>query len=117
MTLKDLIKFLEQQDPSLIVPVGFTHPHSYRGYYYDLAFEPEENVTVGQMLGAAKGAMGKTFTGYKGGEFTMGDYTDCWLATYGDCGEGIGPVLLKYMMDAAKKPEKAAKRGRRSDGR
>lgn len=98
MILKDLITFLEKRDPDLIVPIGFAKPHSYRGYYDDLAFEPAERVTVASMLACAKEAVGRTYIGYKGGEFRMSEYTEVWLAEYGDTGEGIGPVLLGYMV-------------------
>ena len=98
MTLGELIKFLEAHDPERIVPIGFAEPHSYRGYYEDLAFEPARDVTVGSMLACARDALGKTFEGYKGGDFKMGEYADVWLANYGHTGEGIGPVLLSYMV-------------------
>ncbi len=98
MWLQELIKILEQQPKDKVVPLGFSNPHSYRGYYDELAFEPEENVTVGQMLEDAQSALGNTYTGYKGGDFTMNGTTDVWLAKYGRTGEGIGPVLLKYML-------------------
>lgn len=101
MMLKQLIENLEQLDPNLVVPNGFGNPHSYRGYYEDLAFEPMENVTVGQMLADAKESLGKTFTGYKGGEFKMGEYTDVFLAEHGYCGEELGLQLLKYMLAEA----------------
>src|SRR4051812_10967667 len=97
MYLKELIETLETYDPATPVPIGFNNPHSYRGYYDQLAFEPKENTTIGAMLESAKRAMGKTYTGYKGGEYTMGEYTDCNLANYGCCGEEIGPILLQYM--------------------
>lgn len=98
MTLGELIDRLEKEDPSTVVPMGFTNPHSYRGYYYDLAFEPAENVTVGEMLEAARGAVGTVFEGWKGGLFKMGRGTDVWLSKEGWTGEGIGPVLLDYML-------------------
>lgn len=97
MHLKDLIEFLETRDPSHIPPIGFVSPHSYRGDYAQVAFEPARGVTVGDMLNAAKAAHGATFCGYKGGDYTMGDYTDCYLANHGCLGEAIGPVLLGYM--------------------
>ena len=97
-TLGELIAALEREDPSQVVPVGFKNPHSYRGYYHDLAFEPALNVTVGEMLEAARSALGQTFEGYKGGEFTMTESTDVWIACYGSHGETIGPVLLSYML-------------------
>lgn len=98
MTLGELIERLEQAPRDQVVPLGFNNPHSYRGYYEDLAFEPAENVTVGEMLDAARSALGKTFEGYKGGDYTMHEYTDVWLASYSFTGESIGPVLLDYML-------------------
>jgi len=98
MTLGELIEFLEARDPERAVPVGFAKPHSYRGYYSELAFEPAKDVTVGSMLSCARDSLGHTFTGYKGGEYKMGEYTDVYLANYGDTGEGIGPVLLSFMV-------------------
>jgi hypothetical protein len=72
MTLNELIRYLEKEDPKKVVAIGFNNPHSYRGYYEDLAFEPAKNITVGEMLDCAKGALGKTYEGYKGGEYKMG---------------------------------------------
>lgn len=97
MTLGDLIQELEKYNRTQHVPVGFYRPHSYRGYYDCLAFEPLENTTIGEMLDAAKSALGKTYTGYKGGEYRMDEYTDVYLANFGECGESIGIVLLRYM--------------------
>ena len=98
MTLGDLINTLKKADPSQVVPLGFNAPHSYRGYYEDVAFFPAYNVTIRTMLDSAYGALNKTFAGYKGGEFTMHEYTTVWLAEYGHEGEGIGPILLRYML-------------------
>ena len=98
MTLGELIERLEAADPDRIVRVGFSNPHSYRGHYVELAFEPAENVTVASMLEAARSALGSTYEGWKGGDFTMHEYTDVWLAIEGRTGEGIGPTLLDYML-------------------
>lgn len=98
MTLDQLISALEAAPPDLRVPIGFTCPHSYRGYYTDLAFEPKVDTTAGEMLACARSALGQTFSGYKGGDYTMGGYTDVWLAYMGFSGETIGPVLLGYML-------------------
>jgi hypothetical protein len=99
MYLSQLIAKLEEANPSHTVAMGFYHPHSYRGDYRDLAFEPRANVTVGEMLSCAREALGSTYQGYKGGDFTMGEYADVWLANEGGEGEGIGPVLLNYMLN------------------
>ncbi|MFC9490722.1 hypothetical protein ACFTZM_32240, partial [Streptomyces hydrogenans] len=65
MPLGELITALEAADPDLVLPDGFTHPHSYRGYYHELAFEPAHNATVGEMLADARSALGTTYTGWK----------------------------------------------------
>ena len=98
MVLRDLIRVLKQERPDKIVPLGFHAPHSYRGIYAELAFEPKEGTTVGEMLACAEQALNTTYTGYKGGEYTMGEFTECNLAYYGDCGESIGTFLLDYMV-------------------
>jgi hypothetical protein len=100
MTLGELIAALAAAPAGKAVAHGFGNPHSYRGYYDEVAFEPARNITVGDMLAAARSALGATFQGWKGGDYVMKEYTDCWLATEGDCGETIGPVLLRLMLAA-----------------
>src|SRR5690606_4249490 len=73
---------------------------SYRGYYEELAFEPAQDMTVAQMLAAARRALGNTYEGYKGGHFTMGAGTPCWLATWGACGEELTRERLRDMLTA-----------------
>lgn len=99
MMLGELIKALERfPDQDFIVPVGFHHPHSYRGDYSHLAFEPKDRVKVRDMLASAKAALNQTFSGYKGGDYTMSEYANCHIAEYGSCGEEIGPIFLDYML-------------------
>lgn len=96
LTLKELITQLESLDQDKVISYGFGSPMSYRGYYDELAFEPEENVTVSHMLENALSALGKTFEGYKGGDFTMRENTPCWIAHYGNTGDEINDTLLSY---------------------
>jgi len=99
MILKELIEFLQEWNRNIIVPLGFNNPHSYRGYYDELAFEPVENTTVGEMLDCAKEALGNTYTGWKGGDFKMGPCTEVYLSIRGEYGgETIGIHLLNYMV-------------------
>lgn len=98
MTLKELIEFLEQHDPATVVPFGFHDPHSYRGNYYELAFQPKENTTVDEMLACAKSAMGNIYGGYKGGFYAMDEGTPVWLAEYGCCGVRIDQMLMNRMV-------------------
>lgn len=97
--LGELVERLRREDPAKRVHLGFRYPHSYRGDYFDLAFELAENITVGDMLTAAESAFGTTYQGWKGGDYTMGEWTSTWLVTEeGDCGESLGAVLLEYML-------------------
>lgn len=106
MTLAEIITALEAEDPRKVLPQGFNSPHSYRGYYDELAFEPARNVTVADMLKDARSALGNTYQGYKGGDYVMSDDTDCWLAHYGTAaGESIGPLLLRLMLAAGTVPD------------
>ncbi|CAL9667746.1 hypothetical protein SUDANB145_07248 (plasmid) [Streptomyces sp. enrichment culture] len=99
MNLGDLITRLEAAHPNQTVPHGFHNPHSYRGDYMDLAFEPAHNITVAAMLEAARSALGTTYQGYKGGQFTMDANSWCWLSEEGDAsGETISALLLDLML-------------------
>lgn len=89
MTLGKLIKRLEELPPE--TPVGIGNPHSYRGYYSDLAFDPAIS-TAAEALARCRAAMGEVFQGYKGGDFQMGSLTPVWIAHYGDCGKKIVAV-------------------------
>jgi hypothetical protein len=108
-TLGEIIAHLETLPLDMVAEDGFGNPHSYRGHYEDLAFEPAAGVTVGSMLAAARGALGRTFSGYKGGDYVMRSFARCWLAPYGACGipivlpEGEPPV---YVLPAPPSPEK-----------
>lgn len=98
MTLGELIAVLNTVEPERKVALGFHKPHSYRGFYDELAFEPHRDTTVGAMLKDAESALGKTFTGWKGGDFTMEKHTTVWMSQKGDCGEQLGPALVAYML-------------------
>jgi len=104
-TLGDIIKTLRAEDPRKVCPLGFLHPHSYRGYYDELAFEPAEHVSVAEMLRAAESALGATYEGWKGGSFTMDARTEVWLAEVGSVGETLGPVLLLLLLANGRIPD------------
>jgi hypothetical protein len=94
LTLGGLIDALENAPHAAIVSFDSgNHPgteDSYRGYYEDLAFDHEaEPVTVEVLLQQARSALGATYEGYKGGDFTMRAETPLWKASYGCCGDAI----------------------------
>jgi hypothetical protein len=97
--LGQLIARLEREDPDRVLPLGFANPHSWRGDYMELAFEPVANIRIGDMLAAARSAVGATYQGWKGGDYTMGEFSDCWLARRGEAGDNkIGPLLLALLL-------------------
>ena len=98
MRLGRLIEVLKQYDQRRVVLHGFCHPHSWRGSYSELAFEPSDNVTIGAMLHDANSALGTTYTGYKGGAFEMDEWSNVYLANHGEEGEELGERLLAYML-------------------
>lgn len=98
-----IIARLEQEDPDRVLPIGFANPHSFRGYYEQLTFEPVRDIKVGDVLDACRFALGHTFQGWKGGDYTMGLHTDCWISRVGESGDNkIGPLLLDLMLAAGR---------------
>ena len=89
MTLGDLISRLESMPADKLIH-GLRDPHSYRGYYCDIALEPSSSrVFASDLLRECRESMGKCFTGYKGGDFMMGEATPVWIASYGCCGDKL----------------------------
>lgn len=78
---------------------GINGAHSYRGYYDELAFSLGDDVTVGEMLAVARSCVGKTFRGWKGGDFKMTEDTDCWIAEDGCSGESLGQLALSCLLN------------------
>lgn len=86
--LGELIDGLRQADPE--APIGLHNPHSYRGYYSDLALEPTEApIKVCQLINQLEEVFGTELTGYKGGEFLMSADTPVWVANYGCTGSAL----------------------------
>lgn len=105
--LKD--HFDDLTNDQFVFTSGFNAPHSYRGTYADVAFEPARKVTLGEIKRAIERAGDEMFTGWKGGEYTYGDDTPCHLAYEGTCdptGTGdaedfeelVADMMLEYIM-------------------
>lgn len=79
MQLEMLIKELESRPKDQNVYFDFCQipvfgVHSWRGIYADLAIgydDEQEPMTVATLLEKLRSAIGKTFTGWKGGEYVM----------------------------------------------
>lgn len=101
MTLGGLIAALEAMPPDSDV-FGMVEPHSYRGYYCDLAFAPtDDKVKAGALLIECKAAMGQVFIGYKGGDFVMGARTPVWIAHYGTTGQKLMAIRQDGQIEVA----------------
>lgn len=103
MTIDELIEQLVKFDQNLTTTIKYNHEYaefgdldSYRGYYQELAVDRgRSDKTVGQVIEQLKEACGKTFIGYKGGEFTMHGGTDVYFAEYGNTGPIVDHVYEK----------------------
>jgi len=94
LTLGEFIAELEKLPSEANIDIDFggavpTTLDSYRGYYDHLAlgYDGEYGAklpTVDDILKDAKNALGKTFTGWKGGDFKMHDQTSIWIANPGN---------------------------------
>lgn len=98
--LEELLEFLRAHDRAGITKIRFVNPHSFRGYYDALAFEVlDETGTIGEMVDLVQSCLGKTFEGYKGGNFKMQEFTDVWLANCGSGGgQKIGLLLMEFIV-------------------
>jgi hypothetical protein len=89
ITLGKLIKVLKMMPKNTEV-ANLNYPHSYRGYYMDLAFEISDGTRLASdLLVECRATLGKVFEGYKGGYYVMDVHTPIWVANYGLCGEKL----------------------------
>ena len=103
LTLGQAIELARTADPKMVVEFdrggGPFAPHSYRGYYSDLAFEQSDApVTAAGFLADLTESLGKTFEGYKGGDYVMAIDTPLWVAPFG-C---TGPAIMSARIDGEK---------------
>lgn len=102
-TLGEVILLLKAQPPFNTIELDFTKDNpcglgSYRGYYTDLSLDygiDAKSMIVKDLLKMFEDADGSTYTGYKGGDFTMHRKTLVWIAPYGDCGRMLVDIQSK----------------------
>ena len=103
MTWGDLIEALRILPADVLArPAAFelpwvypTHFNSYRGYYDQLALGAAhvgnlpltmgKQTTGGEILERARSTVGVTHTGWKGGDYIMGNRTPVWVDNAGEC--------------------------------
>lgn len=101
-----MIFLLSRIDPEASVRYDFgpffpTTINSYRGYYGQLAIgfvEGHPTITVQELLAKCQDCLGKYFHGYRGGEYTMHEFTYVWVANWGKCHDTaiVGIIDQKY---------------------
>jgi hypothetical protein len=82
MTLGELVSRLSSLPQDAKVEGMSSEAISYRGYYSEIAFLHGSS-TVGEILETAKDSIGRTYQGYKGGDFVMQKNTPVWVSDYG----------------------------------
>ena len=89
MTLGSLISALEAMPPDAVV-ANIGAPHSYRGYYCDLAFELSPGTRPAKdLLTDCRTTLNSTLCGYKSGLYRMTADVPVWVSDYGSCGERL----------------------------
>lgn len=97
MNIKQLIQCLNEYDYDDVVENILHNPHSYRGYYEELALErSNQNGTVGELIQLLESCIGKTYTGYKGGEYIMKPESIVNVSDYGTTGGEVVDVFKVY---------------------
>jgi hypothetical protein len=98
MTLGDLIDLLKE-NPGQVLRPGLDHPHSWRGVYEQLAFEPCDETTTDSLLCAAVAAIGGVFEGYKGGHYEMTRRTPINIERWDNWSDGGEAAAIIHKLD------------------
>ena len=119
MNLGELqLKFQKLKNREFVFTKGFSDPHSYRGYYNQVCFEPTTGVPLKEILESINDALTQTFVAYKGGEYTYGIFTTTNLQMYGHCENNDCQKLeelVKEMIEEYKMSENTKKRKTKAD--
>lgn len=100
MNLGELFdKFKSLTNNDFVFTVGFNNPHSYRGYYNDLAFEICNFVNLREIKASIEEGLKESFTGYKGGELSYSKTTRTHLSAYSMCNNNSEDDLEKLVVD------------------
>jgi hypothetical protein len=104
MDLGELIDLLKTTAPQRF-PIGLAHPHSWRGDFCELAFEPCKDTTTDNMLCAAVAAVGAVYQGYKGGHYEMTRRTPINIEKHGDYTDGGAACAIIRELDPGRDTE------------
>jgi hypothetical protein len=95
-------KCYDGTEPTVRYDFVYFHPTtigSWRGSYSELALDYKsgsDEMPVSKFLELLKSTVGKTFTGYKGGDFEMDEHTPVWVANYSESGSTAVVDVLDF---------------------
>jgi hypothetical protein len=97
MNIKDLVDLLDSLnslDSNAYIYGVSREFDSYRGYYEHIAVAPNDThkMSLAAFINLLVAQVGRTYTGYKGGDYTMGKQTEVFVAHYGCCGKLVDGV-------------------------
>jgi hypothetical protein len=99
MNIRDIIAYVSPYPREMRLKRGFTNPHSYRGYYEELGVVWAPNVSIGEMIDMFQGAIGSTYQGWKGGDYTMDEKRDVFVVHgVGETGEPVSTWMLRVLL-------------------
>lgn len=99
MTVGEILQLLHAYPEQFETRWSFHGPHSYRGYYDQVAVSVrDDGQTVAEMRRTVADCL-DTFTGWKGGEFTMDADTPVWVAEPGLTGIPLVRQFLFLAID------------------
>lgn len=101
MDIEGYMRILKKYPRDQKVRRGFGEIYSWRGSYDEAAVGIEQDTTVGEMLDAAKYAIGTKMTGYKGGTYNINADTTLNVEEYGEYTDGsyCFYLLMDLMLD------------------
>lgn len=102
MSVGDITDALKQIPKKTVFPIGFTNPHSYRGWYDQPAVTFTRNVTAGEMLKTFKALSSQEFIGWKGGRFTYTPDQYVNIAAEGTCNDDDPVITAEGFSDMCK---------------
>lgn len=98
MNLGELSKIVDSwTDNEFVFSIGFSTPHSYRGYYEDLSFELSLSISVQHIKDSLNMTYENTFTGWKGGEYSYWHDTPVHLSYRGHADDDYGYEFMELV--------------------
>jgi hypothetical protein len=84
--LGDILEYVGSMPPKTSFAVGLENPHSNRGDYSEVGFEAGPSMTAQELFEVLASTMGRSFRGWKGGDYIMVSDTKAHFSIAGETG-------------------------------